>query len=88
MLEETFGLEHPFCAKAMYLVADALRRQKKETEGIPYCERALETLDTTWDAKKKNADPLYARCCYMLGVLQEIYGRQSECVYVCSCACL
>ena len=35
-------MNHRDVGRAMFLAADAMRRQKKESEGLPFCSRALE----------------------------------------------
>jgi ankyrin repeat protein/tetratricopeptide (TPR) repeat protein len=79
-LEKKFGMNNVGTGKALFLIADALRRQKKEAEGLPYCERAFQTLDDRMDKAKKECSPLYARCTFTLGVLFEILEKNPKAI--------
>ena len=79
LLEEAFGFETKECAKALYLIAESMRQQKKEAEGIHFCERAYQILSRfVWsDAKSydSKSEGLFARCALTLGILNEIEGE-------------
>jgi len=79
LLEEAFGFESKECAKALYLISESMRQQKKEAEGIHFCERAYQTLSKfIWaDAKSydSKSEGLFARCALNLGILNEIEGE-------------
>ena len=79
-LEKRFGMNNEGTGKALYLIADALRRQKKEAEGVPYCERAFQTLDDRMDKSKKDCSPLYARCTFTLAILFEILEKNTKAI--------
>jgi len=79
-MEKLYGMNNEHTAKALFLISDALRRQKKEAEALPYCERAFQVLDDRMEKKKKEASPLFARCCYTLGILYEILERNSKAI--------
>ena len=78
LLEEAFGFETKECAKALYLISESMRHQKKEAEGIHFCERAYQILSKfIWsDAKSYDlkSEGLFARCALNLGILNEIEG--------------
>lgn len=46
MLEELYGFNHELVGKGLYLTAEAMRRQKKEAEGISFVERAFQVSET------------------------------------------
>ena len=79
-LEKQYGINHEHTGKALFLIAETLRRQKKEAEGVPYCERAFQVLDDRIEKGRKESSALYARCCYTLGVMQEILEKPNEAI--------
>ncbi|KAJ1478162.1 hypothetical protein T484DRAFT_1818604, partial [Baffinella frigidus] len=64
--------------RALFLAAEAMRRSKKESEAVAYCARAFQVLDDALEPDVKQSSPLYARCSYTLGVLQELLGKPWE----------
>lgn len=64
--------------RALFLAGNVMRRSKKESEASAYCARAYAVLDNALSPDTKEASPLYARCSYTLGVLQELLGKQGE----------
>ena len=79
-LEKLYGMNNEHTGKALFLIADALRRQKKEAEAATYCERAFQVLDDRMHKTVKESSPLYARCCYTLGTLWEILEKNNKAI--------